>query len=493
MKVNSIRFKSSILFSAILCVILTVFSVSLFHVVKHILYRDIERTLMIKAEKIVSILNAYSQVSRIENDPLYMMQEFLFSRGQSPANRGIIDRLWNADVNSLGLQNDFFKIVDKGGKPILRSSNYSPEIDSLLTRFLPLDYEKLTYADLKGDSAYVRGINYPVAFQSNIVFVLQLVTPMDGVVKILRQLMLAMALGIVCILLMTHFLGSLLAASILKPVGSVIKTAETISHKDLGRRIDVSEADHELRALIDSFNSMLGRLEESFSHISEFSSHVAHELKTPLTIIRGEIELALSGDYAKDEMTEVLETTLGEIDHLIKIVKDLLLLARLDYKPDVFQFEHLELGQFIREIYEHSRVLSSEKKITMRLDESQESLYVEADKVHLRRLFFNIINNAVRYTPDNGTITIQITSSEDTACVAITDTGCGIKESDMKKIFDKFYRVHHETECADAGAGLGLSIAQSIAKAHRGRICVSTSVPVGTTFTVSLPRISSPV
>lgn len=491
MKVNSIRFKSSILFSAVLCLILTVFSISLFHVVRHILYRDSERTLTIKAEKIISILNAYSRVRRLENDPMYMMQEFLFDRGRSTENRRIIDELWDSDVTSLGLQNDFFKIVNSEGKTILRSANYSPEIDRLVTEAMPVDFKAVFFTDLDKGEDQFRGINYPVSFRNNIVFALQLVSPTDGMSKILQQLMLAMVLGIVCILLLTHFLGSLLAASILKPVSSVIRTAETISHKGLGKRIEVREVDHELRALIDAFNSMLSRLEQSFSHISEFSSHVAHELKTPLTIIRGEIELAVSGDYGKDEMADVLQTTLSEIDHLIKIVKDLLLLARLDYKPDVFHFEPLELGQFIREVFEHSSLLCAEKEITMQLDESAEELPVEVDRVHLRRLFFNIINNAIRYTPEHGVITISLRREGRSACVAIADTGCGIDEKDIKKIFDKFYRVCQETEGVDPGAGLGLSIAQSIAKAHRGQITVTSSGQVGTTFTVILPLVST--
>ena len=167
-------------------------------------------------------------------------------------------------------------------------------------------------------------------------------------------------------------MGSIFARSILKPVTAVVNLADNITHKDLTARIKVQQVDEEMKHLISSFNAMIDRLEQSFSHISEFSSHVAHELKTPLAIMKGEIELALGQDRDEKECNRVLLGCHDEIERMIRIINDLLLLARLDYKPDVFKFEKIDLVKFLGDFYEHSRVLASSKNIEVKFPEKND-------------------------------------------------------------------------------------------------------------------------
>jgi signal transduction histidine kinase len=268
---------------------------------------------------------------------------------------------------------------------------------------------------------------------------------------------------------------------------TITNFADTISHANLNIKIQEQELDVEIRQLVNSFNMMIGRLRESFEHITEFSSHVAHELKTPLAIVKGEIELALSKDNNPKEYKKVLAGCLEEIERIIIIIRDLLLLAKLDYKPDIFKFEKLNLIQFFEEIYEHSKVLASSKNIEVKLNNTAKELFIKGDKVHLRRLFYNIIGNAVKFTPPKGNINISLSKEYPNARIDISDTGKGIAEENLHRIFNKFYRTHEDANGVEPGIGLGLSVALSIAKAHRGDIKVKSELNKGSTFSVILP------
>ncbi len=270
---------------------------------------------------------------------------------------------------------------------------------------------------------------------------------------------------------------------------TVTKIVDDISHKDLNLRIFEMEADEEMVCLINSCNAMLERLEKSFEHINEFSSHVAHELKTPLAIIRGEVELTLTENRDVVEYKRVLNVSLEEIDRLIKIIKDLLLIARLDYNPNVFFFEKINLSAFIEDLFEYSSILAEQKGLVSELNVPELPYFINADKVHLRRLFLNLINNAVNYTPADGKICISMTVKSSMAQIAVSDTGTGVPVNDLESIFDKFFRSHSPGYKSVSGSGLGLSIARSIARTHQGEISVQSQPGHGSTFTVSLPII----
>jgi signal transduction histidine kinase len=271
-------------------------------------------------------------------------------------------------------------------------------------------------------------------------------------------------------------------------VTNVTRIANDITHTDLNMRIREMEGDEEMKDLIRSFNAMIERLENSFAHANEFSSHVAHELKTPLAIMRGELELAISETRCVDEYQRVLGVTLEEIDRMIRIIKDLLLLARLDYNPEVFQFEKFDIGQFLEEIHEQSRILADSKKIDFHFDRPAAQVYIIGDKIHLRRLFLNLINNAIKFTAHGGRIFLKLKIMSHSAHIAIRDTGIGISEENLVRVFNKFYRVPNASQdFASTGSGLGLNIAKSIAKAHKGDITVTSQTGKGTTFTVTLP------
>jgi signal transduction histidine kinase len=171
-------------------------------------------------------------------------------------------------------------------------------------------------------------------------------------------------------------------------------------------------------------------------------------------------------------------------------VKDLLLITRLDYNPQVLKIEEMGVDDFFSEIFEHSKILVSDKQIDVTMNSDIKGMYINGDKVHLRRLFLNIIMNAIKFTPSRGTIRISIQKDKNLLLVDIEDTGVGIAPEDFSKIFDKFFHIERGEKTTEAGIGLGLSIALSIARAHQGDIAVTSELGKGSRFTVNLPLIA---
>mgnify|MGYP001179537294 FL=1 len=291
-------------------------------------------------------------------------------------------------------------------------------------------------------------------------------------------------------LLFGYFIGRVIVVRILRPIKEITDTANNITHEDLSLRVKAENVDEELRLLIEAFNGMVSRLGESFEYITDSSSYIAHELKTPIAIIRGESEFALKKERDKEEYKRVISVSLEETKRMLKIIEDLLLLTKMNYQPDVLKFERIDLTQFIRIIYEQAKILSSQKKITVNADIPEEAGMVSADELHLRRLFLNLIDNAIKFTPDNGSIGITLKYENQKAIVSIVDTGIGIEEENMPKLFEKFFRIEGKTKDNSPSSGLGLSIAQSIAELHGGEISVTSRAGQGSNFSVSIPLLN---
>ncbi len=489
MKINSIRFKAGILYSSILCLILTLFGLFIYFDLKENLYKDLDDDLVIKAKEIVNILNAYEKISNIERHPHGLILKALQNEGIIPDQRIIINDLWKSELETLHLHYDYINIINSKGQPILISENIDAEIFRLFANLpLSLNNQPL-FKNLIGKNIQLRAISLAIPYKNSL-FVIRIATPLKPVNKILNTILSFMVILIGVLLFITSFTGELFARNVLMPVVKVTNLADKITYKDLSTRIPENESDEEMRHLIKSFNTMIDRLNTSFNHISEFSSHVAHELKTPLAIIRGEIELALDQDRTSNEYKKTLKDCLSEIERMIRIIKDLLLLSKLDFNPDIFQFERINLTDLMDEISEHSKILAMNKHITVNYKGATEPIFINGDKVHLRRLFLNIIHNAIKFTPaGKGIITIAVKSATDNVSIDIVDTGVGIPEEFLGKVFEKFFRAHKDIEQTEPGSGLGLSIALAIAKAHQGHISVQSQPDKGSTFTVTLPII----
>ncbi len=486
MRTNSLRFKISVLFTSVLFTVLVVFGIILIFSVQHILYRDLDRELRAKTIQIEAIMGAYTEIKASASRPAVMFQNLISGVNISDINMNLVNKLWYADVKALNIQHDYFRVIREDGRSILLSEN-SPEtifpVFNEIAERKSLSREFIT--DIFFQGGKYRFINYPLSYNGKTSFSLQVATPTNRLDNMLLNFSGAVLVAIFFIIIATAIFGNIFADRILKPIMSVINVADTITHKDLRIRIkDTGEYD-EIKTLVRSLNIMIERLEKSFNHINEFSSHVAHELKTPLAIMKGELEIKLSDREITEKEKDILETLLEEVDRLIITIKDMLLLSKFEYDTSIYNFEKIDMNSLFKNIYEQSLVLTDSRGIKLELELPEKKIETMADKTHLRRVFVNIINNAVNYTPRGGRIIIKVTILNSRINIDISDTGEGISPQNIEKIFNKFFRGKNDG--SQINVGLGLNIALSIVRAHQGDIKVKSEPGLGSVFTVILP------
>jgi two-component system OmpR family sensor kinase len=282
------------------------------------------------------------------------------------------------------------------------------------------------------------------------------------------------------------FGGFALAKKSLAPVDDIATRTRRITAESLDQSLPLTASDDEIGRLTLTINEMIRRLHESFLRIRQFSADASHELRTPLTIVRGEIEIALRSPKTPEGYRRVLESTLEEILRLTSIIDNLLTLAKADRGLYRAEFSEVDMKTLLEELYEDSTILASEKHIAVTL-EAGAQITIVGDRLRLRQLFLNLIDNAIKYTPEGGKVTLVLERQNGSAVFRVSDTGIGIPEADLPRIFDRFYRVDKARSREMGGTGLGLSIAKWIAELHRGTISVNSEVLKGSVFTVTLP------
>jgi signal transduction histidine kinase len=238
--------------------------------------------------------------------------------------------------------------------------------------------------------------------------------------------------------------------------------------------------------LIQTINEMIARLEESFKRMAEFTADASHELKTPLCALRGEAEVLLSKARTTGEYQEGLAHFIERSDQLNRMINDLILLSKFDASEAELRMVPVRLDLLIKDIGDLFRVLAEQKNIVLSIDPCEETT-VMGDKMRLQQLFTNLIDNAVKFTPEKGSIQIRVEKNMDLAQVKVIDTGIGIPLEEQANIFKRFYRVDKSRSKENGGVGLGLSIVEWIVKAHHGEIKVESKLNEGTTFAIHLP------
>jgi two-component system, OmpR family, sensor kinase len=278
-------------------------------------------------------------------------------------------------------------------------------------------------------------------------------------------------------LLVGSVLAWLLADRVLRPVKTVTDTARSISGGDLSRRIPVSGHD-EIGVLAETFNDMLARLEAVFERQQRFVDDAGHELRTPITIVRGHLEL-LEDD--PDERRETLALVMDELDRMARIVNDLLTLAKWE-QPDFLATSTVDLGALVDDVLAKSAALGDR---AWRLD-GRADVAIVADRQRLTQALMQLAQNAVQHTRGGDEIALGAFASDQEVRLWVRDTGPGVPFEEQQRVFDRFYRAGEPRR--SEGAGLGLSIVQAIAGAHGGRLDLSSVPGSGATFTIVLPR-----
>ena len=484
MDFRSLRFKLTLWYVLILGILLISFSSFLYLTLSRSLYRDVDHKLRSLAELIAS-------------ESTSLLSKFGF---------GNIDQALEATMNLKPI-GKFIQVLDESGR-IGRTS------ENLKSVQLPISLNALRNGS-KGLVTYetnhslgntpLRIITYPVKENNQVTKMIQVASSLEDVEDALNTLLIILIVTVPSILMIASLGGQFLANKALKPVDRVTQTARMITSQNLNQRIQTLKVKDEISRLIDTFNEMISRLDQSFRQIKQFTTDASHELKTPLTILKGEVEVALRKKRPLHEYEQILESNLEEIDRMSKIVEDLLLLSKADIGEIRLNREDIHLTRFISGLTEQMKILAQPKNIRIEISNHQNEIHVFRDTLRMRELFINLIENGIKYTEAGGSILITLTKETDGsvnpltqkekkavtfAKIIVADTGIGIAKEDQEKIFNRFFRVDKARSREQGGSGLGLSICKWIVEAHQGEITVESEPGKGSSFIVRLPLYS---
>lgn len=367
-------------------------------------------------------------------------------------------------------------ITDPSGKPIISS-------DKKLQGF-PNPSSNITIAEFHGRHFIIESSK--IMENGKLIGYLQVSYDMHSEYRFIKLLFIFLAFADFLGVAFSILTGFLLSRRALRPIDSLTRTAKQISGSDLTQRVEVGQADDELSRLAVTFNNMIERLQISFEKQKRFVSDASHELRTPIAIIKGYADLI--EQWAKDD-PKVLEESVSAIRKEAKgmtaLIEDLLFLARGDSGKLKLQKEDFKISDLFGEITEESRLIAAHHKFEWT---APESLLIYADKKLIKQALRALVDNAVKYTPENGSITLAAFEADKNVTVEVTDTGMGIPESEQPKLFDRFYRVNKDRSKETGGSGLGLSIVKLIVEAHEGKITIESQKNKGTTFFINLPQ-----
>jgi signal transduction histidine kinase len=280
----------------------------------------------------------------------------------------------------------------------------------------------------------------------------------------------------------------------LEPIDQLMNEVEAITDgRSLHRRLPADLGSDELSRLGNTLNAMISRLETSFGALRRFTADASHELKTPLTVLRADVERAMHPGARGTEAMQALEEALQETTRMSDLVDSLLTLARADEGRFDLHREPVQLGPLVRDVYETAMILGEESGLTVSMSVLEEGV-VDGDARRLRQLFLNLITNAIKYTPSGGRVELSLSQRVgDEIAFTVRDTGIGMSAADLSHVFDRFWRADRARSRTSerGGFGLGLAISQWIAQAHGGRIAVQSRLGRGSVFTVTLPLLTN--
>lgn len=286
-------------------------------------------------------------------------------------------------------------------------------------------------------------------------------------------------------LLLAGILSVIITRSITSPLEKLVGVMRKASSGDLSVRSDIAGKD-EIGYLAESFNQMIVELEKAFTTQKQFLNDASHELRTPITVIKGHLEiLGRFGQPTYEEFQETKTLLLDELDRMAAMVKNLLLLAR-STEPKFYDMQEIELKDFLEMLFRKASTMSSHRWV---LENLRQDAMIRGDAHRLTQVFLNLAENATFHTPPEGEIRISGKIEKGLVCISVADTGEGISEEELRRIFQRFYRVDKARSREAGGTGLGLAIVESIVHAHGGRIAVESEVGRGSTFSVCLPLI----
>jgi heavy metal sensor kinase len=451
---KSIKFRLTVWYLIAILVLLAVFGTVAYFLLSKNLYRNLDQALQARVTELESSI-------KLENGQITFEQKF----------------------------NDLVFIYNADGALLQRlgPNVRFPNIEKIVQQALLGQSSFLTTSTTEGQDVRLYGAPFNVDSRTRVaVIVGRLPQDIHNMLGIFGVVIIYSALAV---LLLAGVGGMFLANQTLRPVDRITDIARGIGEGDLSRRIDI-QSDDEMGRLASTLNGMIARLEEAFNRQKQFAADASHELRTPLAVIQAESSLALDKKRTQAEYRKSLDLVSQEVAYMTEIIGKLLQLARSDASSEQLNLEEVNLRDLWAELASDMEALAQEKGLQF-LQGPMDNLSVKGDKLKLRQLFLNILDNAIRYTPSGGSITGSLIRKEENAVLSISDTGMGISAEHLPFIFDRFYRVDKARTRAEGGTGLGLAIAGSIAKGHGGDIEIESQVGKGSSFHIILPLLDA--
>ncbi len=452
----SIRWRITLWNTAAFAAVLTGFGVLVYSLLRETHYDQVDRTLE----------SRYREVVKDENLAANPEERF---------------RFW---VRKFGKHIEMFGIVlDAGGNPVAEAEQLKDTPHPPVPRgpSSELQFDNLTLPRL----GHVRRLSAVVPTEHGS-YTLMLFAELEHVDEELGQVTRALLMTIPITLGIAAALAYWLAYKALSPVEQLRRLADEITAEHLDRRLPIPNPADELGLLAQTVNSMIARLERSFEEVRRFTADASHELRTPIAVIRSEAEMGEGASINLEDARSRFRSIVEECSRLASATSQLLALSREDAGVHRLVRESVPLKPLLGETIESLRPLANAKRQHLQLNVACDAEVV-ADAARLRQVFHNLIDNAIKYTPNEGRITVGLTCTATQAVVSVADTGIGIKAAHLSRIFDRFYRINKSSDRDAGGVGLGLSIVHSIVASLGGRADVESKPGKGSVFQVYLP------
>ena len=465
MNIRSISFRLVAWYAGLLTGIFLLLCAVLYFDLRHFLEKDLRQSQLRRAHQIASTLLVHAKQTG---------EPYVASQTQDWYEPEINDR--------------FIRITRADGTLVYASrapkdGSFNPaEVPTLSQSSQTEFYQKLKLSS--GKTLLIAALNFQSPDEP--AYLVEFGELLDPVETMLNRLFLQLAWGFPLAVIIIAGGGYMLVRRALTPVEQITRAAERITQHNLSERLPVSSTGDELERLSISLNRMITRLDDAFQNSKRFVADASHDLRTPLTILRGELE-NFAGDARLDsEMRERAASLLEEVVHLGKIVEQLFTLSRLDDGEAQTEWTRFDLTELAQTTVEQMSLLAEDKDISISCDASQ-PLPVKGNHVRLKQVVVNLLDNAIKYTPEKGAIQLRVHGVNGHAVLEVKDNGIGIPSDALPHIFERFYRVDKARSADSESAGLGLSIVKSICIAHGAEVEAQSTVGSGSCFRVKLP------
>ncbi len=501
----TLRTRLALLYGALVALTTAVFGVVAYYTVSNELYHNLDTSLLRACTGLLAVVQREHDELQRPLEPVRQRrgdeaERSLFAFLQRSSLRDFVgpvpvpdsvltekeDPVWTAVYEHVLLNSSTYllQVRSADGNVVWRSENLLADTLPQLSAMLPLGERTSDRVAMWMD---IRGVRYRVAAVQDSVAEVAAAYPVDEVDATLRRLFSLLLYAIPTLIVISMFMGWFMARRALKPVDSIVRAARRITAERLAERLPVTDSKDEIGRLIETLNEMIARLERSFEQVRQFTADASHELKTPLAIMMGEVEVALRAPDLSEGARQTLESCLEEVVRLTHVVQGLLDLSKAESGQLSIEKRPVEVSVMIADLADVIEILAEKKNIRVEAN-IQPNLVVTGDAVRLHQAFLNVLENAVKYTLNGGLVVITLTAEFQHVVLKVADTGVGIPQDQISKIFDRFYRVDHSRSQEIQGTGLGLSIVKWIVETHGGTITVQSTPGEGTNFTITLPR-----